>query len=318
MLKVKILISAHQYGFRKGLSTQDAVVELVTEAQKAIFNKENLVAVFLDIEKAYDCTWKERILNQLLCWKINENLFKSINCFLNNRNFQVVVGKTVSNKFYAENGIPQGSVLSVILFLIAINNIFGTIKAPVKIILFADDATIYMADKDPQKIETSLQSALTKLEKWGEQNGFILSKQKSRAINFTNKHRPVNPPIQIYNTLIEYENTVKYLGIILDRKLKWRQYIDLIYIKCKKRENILRCLSNNNWGASFTTLKTVYFALIRSIVDYGDVVYSTACNTWLNKLNVIQNNALRIISGAIRIIPYCKSGSSTWYSKPEI
>lgn len=223
--------------------------------------------------------------------------------FLSNRKFQVIVGSSKSSIFYPENGIPQGSVLSVILFLIAINNIFNSIKHPVKVILFADDATIYMKEKDPEKIKTTLQSALTKIEKWGERNGFIISKSKSRAINFTNKHQPANPKLMLYNSEIDYGNTVKYLGIILDRKLKWRPYIEYIYIKCKKRENILRCLANTNWGANFTTLSTVYTATIRSIIDYGDIFYRTACITWLKKLNVIQNNSLRAISGALKTSP---------------
>ena len=133
------LINKFQSGFRKFHSTYDHLINLQTEIQEALANQQHLSAVCLDIEKAYDMVWKHRILKILQKYGIINNIFNFIKNFLYSRTIQVRVAKSLSSPRTIENGVPQGSVLSVSLFLIAINYVMTNLSEPIKGFLFADD-----------------------------------------------------------------------------------------------------------------------------------------------------------------------------------
>lgn len=303
VIEKRNLFSNFQFGFRKNRSTQDAIGCLVENAQEAIYRKQHLVAVLLDIEKAYDRTWHEKIINQLLKWKFKGNMMKTIENFLVNRTSHILIGNTFSNAYENENGIPQGSVLSVILFLVAINGITECVQEPAATILFADDITIYTVNKDINTIQRVLQKSLNSIASWTKNNGFILSATKTIAINFNNKHRPVNPILSLNGNQVKFEESVRYLGVTLDRKLKWKIYVTEIKTKCIKRLQIIRSLAHTKWGANQFCLQKLYNAMILPLMDYGDIFYNTAAKSHVNKLNFIQNSALRLISGAFRTTP---------------
>lgn len=303
ILESEKLIYQHQYAFRKQFSTQDALLDIVTRARSAISSKEQMVAVFLDLKQAYNCTWPEKVISQLIKWNIKGNILKIIEDFLLQRKYKVLIGNTLSESFVTDNGVPQGSVLSVIIFLVAVNNIHEFVPSPVNLIMFADDATILMRHKDANKTNSYLQIVLRNLERWGESNGFILSESKSRVMNFTNKNKPFTPNLKLHGNLIKNESNVRYLGMELDRKLKWNQHINNVILKCRQRENIMKMLSNTYWGASFKCLKNIYTAMLRSVIDYGDVLYITTSKTNLKKLDSIQNRAMRVITGTFPTTP---------------
>ena len=123
VLENKGLLSELQCGFRAFRSTTDHLVRLEGSIQDAFIRNQHLFAVFFDLEKAYDTTWRHGILQTLLSWGIRGNLPVFINNFLNERMFRVKVGTTLSTLYVQENGVPQGSVLSVTLFAIEINGV---------------------------------------------------------------------------------------------------------------------------------------------------------------------------------------------------
>ena len=171
------LITNFQCGFRSKRSTADHLVCLETFVREAFIKKEHLTAVFFDLEKAYDTTWKYGIMRDLSDFGLKGRLPIFIDNFLSNRNFKVRVGTTLSGLQGQEEGVPQGSILSVTLFSIKINNIVNIVKNPgVDCSLYVDDFLICYRSKHIYTIERQLQQCLNKIQNWALENGFKFSK----------------------------------------------------------------------------------------------------------------------------------------------
>jgi ribonuclease HI len=296
-LETNNLITKNQSGFRKYKSTIDQILKLQDTILKKLKNKESVLAVFIDFERAYDMLHVPTLLRKLQTMGIVGHTTNWIENFLSNRTFQVKVGSEFSNKLIQQNGIPQGSVISPLLFLIMINDIPSG-PDNVEMSLFADDSAVYMGCRNIKTLVSKIQMTVDIIYNWCNKNGFKISLNKTTAVLFSKKrHLPIIN-IKIDQNLIKMENKAKFLGIIFDRKLTWQPHIEYIIERCKKRLNLMRAVSGYQWGASKRSLLTIYKALIRSIIDYGDVAYSTACKSHLNKISVIQTEALRICCGA--------------------
>src|SRR6218665_507431 len=166
--------------------------------------------------------------------------------------------------------------------------------------LFADDSAIYTGHRNVKILINKIQQSIDIIHNWCDQNGFKISINKTTGVLFTNKNKIPKINIKIGNENIKMDNNAKFLGVIFDRKLSWKLHIDYILKKCKKRLNLLRALTGYHWGASKKSLLGIYKALIRSVIDYGDVAYSCASKSNLDKISVIQTEALRICCGAPR------------------
>ena len=274
-------------------------MRLQSEIQNAINHKEYTVGVFLDFNKAYDMLWREGLLYKISNLNIDGNMYNWIKDFLTGRTFQVKVGNSISEKFNLENGTPQGSVISPLLFLLMINDFPQTIEN-VQNAIFADDCSIWKSGRDVNKIIKSLQTNLGKISSWCELWGFSLSKEKTIAVIFSRKTPYGLTDLYIHDNPIPWKKEIKFLGLIFDARLTWESHINYIYEKCKKRINLMRCLSGTSWGANKTTLMLIYKALIRSVMDYGCIAYNTASEAIKKKLNKIQSECLRISCGAMK------------------
>ncbi|KAF7650069.1 hypothetical protein LDENG_00131950 [Lucifuga dentata] len=142
-IETRGLISNYQSGFKKGRCTMDPAVCLEHETRKAQINKESVVAVFFDIEKAYDMMWKEGLIIKLNKLGIKGNMLKWLKSFLNDRSIQVRIGKNYSRSCFVENGTPQGSIISPLLFSIMIDDIFVGVDGGMGFSLFADDGAVW-------------------------------------------------------------------------------------------------------------------------------------------------------------------------------
>ena len=159
------LIDKTQCGFRQGRSAPDHLTRLSSDIQEAFVNNKYHISIFLDLEKAYDTCWKQVILKQLFKFKIKGHLALYIQNFLKNRSIKVKVGNYLSEKFHLDLGVPQGSSISVTLFLIAVNTILDFIPKKLQKSLFVDDCRISMtADKLDKKTKDELQDMLKNLE----------------------------------------------------------------------------------------------------------------------------------------------------------
>jgi ribonuclease HI len=301
-LETNKLLTPYQTGFRKHKSTIDQILRLQDYIHKKLSNKQNVLAIFIDFERAYDMLHVPTLLEKLHKMGISGNIFDWISKFLTNRTFQVKVGIELSEKFSQENGTPQGSVISSLLFLIMINNLDPG-SENVELSLFADDSAIFYASRNVKLLQDKIQKAINKINDWCDENGFKISLAKTTGIVFTKKRKLPKLRITLNNKQIKIENTVKFLGVIFDSKLKWNSHIDYIVTKCKKRMNIMRAVSGYGWGASKRALLSIYKAIIRSVLDYGDVAYSTASSSQLKKLQNIQSEALRLACGSAKGTP---------------
>jgi hypothetical protein len=228
-------------------------------------------------------------------------MFAFIKDFITDRTFQVQIGNERSSTRTLENGTPQGSVISPILFLIMINDMSAVINGA-HLSLFADDSATYKSGKNLQYIMKEIQKNVNQIQSWCEMWGFKISIEKSCTVIFTNKKRPANliKPIEINGKSIKTEKEVKFLGMIIDQSLTWKSHVKYITDKCKKRINLMKSLAGTRWGAGKRSQLTLYRSLIRSVIEYGAVAYDNAAPSHKKQLQSIQTTALRICCGAFK------------------
>ena len=291
-----------QSGFRRGRNTMDSVLSLEADIKKAMINKEGVVAMFLDIEKAYDMLWKEGLIIKLYEAGIRGRLINWIQDFLKNRVIQVRVGEAFSGGTTIDNGTPQGSVISPVLFNVMINDIFKEIGVGFGLSLFADDGAVWKRGRNMKYTTERMQEALNKIVDWGSRWGFKISIEKTKYVVFGNKKTECQG-LFMYGQAIERVKEFKFLGVHFDERLTWKKHIDSIITKCEKVVNVMRSLSGSTWGAGQETQLMIYRAMIRSRLDYGSLCYGTAAKSSLKKLEVVQAKALRVCCGALRTTP---------------
>ena len=298
------LITNFQCGFRSKRSTVDHLVRLETFVREAFIKKEHLTAVFFDLEKAYDTTWKYGIMRDLSDFGLKGRLPHFIDNFLSNRNFKVRVGTTLSDLQGQEEGVPQGSILSVTLFSIKINNIVKTLNPGVDCSLYVDDFLICYRSKHMHTIERQLQQCLNKIQKWALENGFKFSKTKTQCMHFCQLRGLHNDPVlKLDGVEIPVVDQYKFLGVIFDRKLSFIPHINYLKAKCHKALQLLRVVAHTDWGADKSTLLKLYKSLVRSKLDYGCFIYGSARKSYLRCLDSIHHLGLRLALGALRTSP---------------
>ncbi|GBL78442.1 putative RNA-directed DNA polymerase from transposon X-element [Araneus ventricosus] len=297
-------ISPLQSGFRRGRSTFDNLVLLETQIRNAFVKRNHLVSVFFDIEKAYDRAWRYGILSTVFNFGFRGNLPIFLKNFLSYRTFRVRVGNFYSNHFIQAEGVPQGSVLSVTLFILHLSQILNHLPSSVRGSLYVDDLQISCQGSNMHLIERQLQNAVNKLIAWCDNNGHTISAEKSRCVHFCRKRNMhLDPNIRIRNSPIPVVNEIRFLGVIFDRKLTFLPHVLHLRKKCEKSLNILKVLSKTSWGADRTSLLRIYQAVILSRIDFGCMVYGSARPTVLRRLDTVHHSALRICSGAFRTSP---------------
>lgn len=295
-----------QCGSRKKRSTLDHLVRLETTIRHAFAKNEHFISIFFDLEKAYDLTWRRGIMRDLHRMGLRGRLPLYIQEFLSNRTFNVRINNTTSEKYTQETGIPQGSVLSVTLFIIKINEIANQVpkEAGFHSSLFVDDLQIGYQHQDLNIIHEKLQSCLNSVHQWAETNGCRFSEGKTNVMHFTMKPglHPT-PNLTLNSKVLQYKENIKFLGMTWDAKLTWRPHINILKANCNNALNLLKSITSQQWGADQKSLLMIYRALIRSKLDYGAIVYQSANQTSLHLVDSIASEALRIATGAFKSTP---------------
>ena len=202
------------------------------------------------------------------------------------------------------HGVPQGSILSTKLFNIKINNIVKCLDDKTDCSLYVDDFCICYRSKNIRTVDGKLQQNLTRIEDWATNNGFKFSKSKTQCVHFCHlRKKHDHPDLCLYGSQIPVVEEVKFLGVIFDRKLSFLPHIKYLKAKCLKALNLLKVLAHTSWGADRVTLLNLYRSLIRSKLDYGSVVYGSARKSYLQKLDTIHHQGLRLALGAFQTSP---------------
>jgi len=298
------VLTEFQSGFRKQRSTTDQLLRLESFVREAFARREHVVAVFFDLEKAYDTTWKYGILRDLHNAGLRGRMPAFISNFLANRNFRVRLGTNLSDSFKQDMGVPQGSILSVILFILKINSIVQSLPPNIRCSLYVDDFLICYRSRSINLVERQLQRCLNGLQSWADENGFQFSKTKTVCIHFCRQRTlHPDPDLKLYGATVPVVEETKFLGLIFDSKLTFGPHIKYLKDKCVRAMNLLRVVAHTNWGADSETLLKLYRSHIRSKLDYGCIVYGSASPTHIKSLNPVQNTAIRICLGAFRTSP---------------
>jgi hypothetical protein len=274
------LINPVQSGFRKQRSTLDQIARLQDDAFKSTSCGQHTLAVFLDFSRAFDMVWRDGLLHKLHKLGVGGNVLNYVQDFLTDRSIRVKVGDALSDKYRMENGTPQGSVISPLLFNVMINDIPKPVDPATNTSVFADDSAAWKSGSNVRLLARHIQQHLDNVQRWADTWGFKLSETKSIAVLFTRSKTPATEvKLSINKQRIAVENQAKFLGIIFDRELSWRPHISQVVDKCKKVVNLMRSLSGETWGASKQSLLTIYRTLVRSRIDYGCEVYYTAAES---------------------------------------
>ena len=290
-----------QCGFRRNRCTTDHLISLDTAVRRSFASKQHTFAVFFDIEKAYDTAWRHAILRKLRSAGVRGHMGYFIANFVKERFFRVKVGSSLSEKFLQESGVPQGSVLSVTLFGILINDIGSSLPPTVHRSLFVDDFAIWVSTSTSVSAQRQLQICIDGLAQWSLLNGFKFSTGKTVCLHFCRRTRYCpDIVLRLYGQRIPIKTETKFLGMTFDRRLSYGPHIALLRGRCTSRSNILKVVSRMSYGADRTTLLRLYHALIMSVLDYGSIVYDAALKSTKVALDSVHHACIRTATGAFR------------------
>ena len=304
-LNVNNHITKNQSGFRPDDSTTNQLLYLVNEIHQAFENPKSLEvrAVFLDISKAFDKVWHKGLLFKLKQNGVSGSLLMFSQDYLNNRKQRVVLNGSYSSYSTIESGVPQGSVLGPMLFLIYINDLEKNIKSNIK--FFADDTMLFSIVNDPAISANNLNHDLDIIQRWAYQWKMEFNPDPTKQANevlFSCKKSSPNHPQLIFNGIaVSKVNDQKHLGLILDSRLSFEKHIN-----GKKIVGILKHLSK---FLPLRTLDQMYKALVRSHFDYCDIIYHSpshqnqaplrmTLNSLMEKVENIQYQSALAITGA--------------------
>ena len=296
-------LSDVQCGFRKNRSTVDRLVRFESFVREAFIKKEHVVAIFFDLEKACDTTWKHDILRDLQGLGFRGRLPCFISNFLeiSDHLFQVKIGCTLSDFHVQENGVPQGSILSPVLFNIKINDIATAVLKDSESSLFVDDFALCLRGRSLPSAISRFQLRVNSVNKWVQENGFKFSISKTECIHFTKQRGAfMEPDIKLDGTSIEVADEAKFFGLVFDRRLTFRAHVKYLKTVCDKALNVLRVVDHTDWGADKVGHLRLYRALVRSKLDYGCIVYGSVSGSVLRTLDAVHHSGLRICLGAFR------------------
>jgi ribonuclease HI len=304
-------LSKSQTGFRKLRSTEDQVIRITQSISDSFQSKpaKRTMMVLIDYSKAYDRVWRQDLLLDMIDLGLPMQLVKWVSAFINRRTAQVKYNGVLSRKVVLQQGLPQGAVLSPLLFLFYINGLSAVIPEDIEHAMFADDASIWAAHEDLNVLEDKLQRALDKINEWSTKKKMTINFDKCEATFFSNDSHEAKwrPDIKLRGAEvkdIKYEASPKFLGVYLDRTLSFTEHVLKVVEKVGKRNRILSSLSTKIWGWKKKKLAQVYHTMQKSVLDYAAPGWQPYLSeTQMNKLEVAQNSALRIISGQYKSTP---------------
>ena len=289
-------ISLRQSGFMPGDSTVYQLAHLYHIFSEAIDKQKTVRVVFCDISKAFDRVWHVGLLAKLSRVGITGTLLRWFENYLSNRQQRVVINGQESPWGTIKAGVPQGSVLGPLLFLIYINDLTNQVQSS-EVRLFADDTILYVIVDNPAGNPAALKDDLDRIKHWAAEWIVNFSPPKTKTMTLAKKKLPhAVPPINFGDTQIDEVQSHKHLGLILSHDLSWKEHIESMVASAGKCLDVLNALK---FKLDRKTLEHLYVAFIRSKLEYGNIVWDSCTKEQSDMIEQVQYRAGKIISGAI-------------------
>lgn len=289
------LIPDFQFGFRQKHSTIDQVHRITDIIEYALEGKQVCSAVFLDVAQAFDKVWHKGLI-----LKLNKILPKQyvevVTSYISGRCFRIKQENQYSDLMEIKAGVPQGSVLGPVLYLLYTSDIPKTKSATVA--MFADDTALLAVGKEQRLSTKLLQTASNEIVKWTKQWRIKLNETKSVHVNFTNKLLKDPPTLDINGTVIPYENNAKYLGMTLDAKLRWKAHIRKKMEELGIKYRLHYWLIGRNSKLSTANKLLIYNQILKPVWLYGIQLWGCASDSNIKRIQTFQNKVLRNIVNA--------------------
>ena len=292
------LLHEKQSGFREGHSTESALILMIDSWLKAINDGKFVGCLMVDFRKAFDLVDHNILLQKLKLYKCDESSLSWFNSYLSNRTQRVAMNNKCSDSEQISFGVPQGSILGPLLFLIFINDLPLALKhAVTSIDLYADDTTVYDIQSSMETLQQNLQNSLILLNKWCRENGMVINTDKTKVMLITSRQKRYklqNDSLFLNSDGVDLKlsSNEKILGVQIEENLIWNGHFQYI---SKKIASSLWLLSQIKSFLSVDDKLLFYNAYIRPHLEYCSVIWGNSTNLNIQKVTKLQRRACKLI-----------------------
>ncbi len=287
------VLSHQQSGFRKQDGTAQQLLRLVQQWSEALDESKYVGVIFFDLRKAFDRVWHKGLLAKLQAAGIRGAALAWFKSYLCDRHQCTRVEDAISPSSSLNAGVPQGAILSPLLFLVYINDI--TQASPANINLFADDTSTYVVDSCAERLSARLQQTVDSLSTWYDRWLLSTNAEKSVVLVLRSpRMEPVEVSLSLNTTIIPQANTHKHLGVTFNDSLSWESHVDELISRASKRIGLLRRYRRH---LAPLAIRHIYIVSIRPALEYASVAWSGLSATAAERLERVQRKAARLITG---------------------